>query len=206
MRVLDGVADDANVLDLGCGNGGVAAELVARGLTGRYVGIDFSFELLAEAKKKIQSPNSNIELVQADLTGEFDRLAGIRNQKFENVFAFATLHHIPGDELHLMFLQRVSGLLAEGGRFVLSNWQFLNSPRLKERIQPWEVIGLRERDVDAGDYLLDWRSGEKAFRYVHHFSENELASLAAQTGFKIADTFYSDGENGKLGLYEIWIK
>ena len=88
--------------------------------------------------------------------------------------------------------------------FIHSNWQFLNSPRLKARIQPWESIGLQGSDVDVNDYLLDWKRGGNGLRYVHHFDESELAELAKASGFEIVDTFYSDGENKRLSLYQIW--
>jgi hypothetical protein len=58
--------------------------------------------------------------------------------------------------------------------------------------------------VDAGDYLLDWRQGGSGLRYVHHFDEAELSALAATTGFRVLETFYSDGEGGRLGLYQVW--
>jgi len=58
--------------------------------------------------------------------------------------------------------------------------------------------------VDAGDYLLDWRSGGEGLRYVHHFGEAELRELAATTGFQVKEVFYSDGETGNLGLYQVW--
>jgi SAM-dependent methyltransferase len=209
QRILDTVPRDANVLDLGCGNGGVATELIRRGHQGRYVGVDFSAELLGEAEKSIRATNIEsqaFQVVQADLTGPFDELSLLKGQYFDWVFAFAVLHHIPSTELRVEFLARMKELLAPDGRFALSTWQFLNSPRLKDRIQPWSAVDLQETAVDAGDYLLDWRSGEPGLRYVHAFSEDELASLAQQTGFKLLETFFSDGENGKLGLYEIWLK
>jgi hypothetical protein len=31
-----------------------------------------------------------------------------------------------------------------------------------------------------------------------------LEQLAAETGFHILETFSSDGENGALGLYQVW--
>jgi (p)ppGpp synthase/HD superfamily hydrolase len=98
----------------------------------------------------------------------------------------------------------VRGLLADDGRFILSNWQFLTSEKLRARIQSWKVTGIEETDVDAGDYLLDWRSGGEGLRYVHHFNESELSALARESGFMIRETFYSDGESGKLGLYQVW--
>ncbi len=45
-----------------------------------------------------------------------------------------------------------------------------------------------------------------SLRYVHHFDESELAELAKASGFEIIETFYSDGENKRLSLYQIWKK
>jgi hypothetical protein len=80
----------------------------------------------------------------------------------------------------------------------------LNSPRLAARVQPWEAISLSQDDVDPGDYLLDWRQGGTGLRYVHYFSEPELAELAASTDFEVVESFLSDGENYRLGLYQVW--
>ena len=35
---------------------------------------------------------------------------------------------------------------------------------------------------------------------------SELAELANAGGLEIAETFYSDGENKRLSLYQIWKK
>jgi len=43
-------------------------------------------------------------------------------------------------------------------------------------------------------------------RYVHLFTREELADLASQTGFSIESEFESDGEGGRLGLYQAWRK
>jgi tRNA (uracil-5-)-methyltransferase TRM9 len=120
------------------------------------------------------------------------------------VTAFAVLHHIPSYELRLSILRIVCQLLQEDGLFIHSNWQFLTSEKLKARIQPWEAAAIPTSAVDAGDYLLDWRSGGKGLRYVHYFDEKELDELAKASGFRVADTFYSDGDGGRLGLYQIW--
>jgi hypothetical protein len=101
-------------------------------------------------------------------------------------------------------LKQVGSLLAAYGSFVLSNWQFLNSPKLKARIQPWERVGLNNEQVDEGDYLLDWRSGGEGLRYVHHFDREELSALAAEAGFQITTEFEADGKSGNLALYQIW--
>jgi hypothetical protein len=104
----------------------------------------------------------------------------------------------------LSILNTIHQLLKPDGLFIHSNWQFLNSAKLKAKIQPWDVATISESDVDAGDYLLDWRSGGAGLRYVHHFDERELGELAEASGFEITETFHSDGEGGNLGLYQVW--
>lgn len=200
QRVLEKVPAEASVLDLGCGNGGVAGELARHGHTGRYVGLDFSEELLQVAR--LQAAGLEAKFLQADLNSpDWDKQLPIG--KFDLIFAFAVLHHIPSRELRGQVLRQVRGLLPSGGRLIHSNWQFLKSPQLRERIQPWEAAGLTS-DVDEGDYLLDWRSGGSGLRYVHQFSEAELAGLAAECGFEIKETFLSDGKSGDLSLYSVW--
>jgi SAM-dependent methyltransferase len=141
--------------------------------------------------------------VAADLSAR-DWEAALPGAPFDLVVAFAVLHHLPGDRLRQQILQAVRHVLKPDGRFIHSNWQFLNSPRLRARIQPWETIGLRAEDVDPGDYLVDWRQGGSGLRYVHHFTAQELESLAHACGYRVMQTFLSDGEAGSLGLYQIW--
>jgi hypothetical protein len=123
---------------------------------------------------------------------------------FHNILAFATLHHLPGATLRRKVLSEIHQLLSVHGTLIHSEWQFLNSPRLQQRIQPWEEIGLKESEVEAGDYLLDWRREGRGLRYVHHFHYDELASLAEECGFEIINSFLSDGEGGRLSLYQVW--
>ena len=199
-RILDSISPSANILDLGCGNGEFARQLAERQHKGTYTGLDFSAALLAQVGQGLPS---NFHFLQADLSSE-DWDAPLVSKQVDLAVAFAVLHHLPGDELRLQVLRKVRILLSSGGRFIHSEWQFLNSPRLKGRIQPWDSLGLSSTEVDPGDYLLDWRQGGTGLRYVHHFSENELKQLAARAGFTIVESFLCDGENSRLGLYQTW--
>ena len=206
-RVLATLQQTEAILDLGCGNGSVARVLAESGHRGSYLGLDFSPPLLAAAIAGVAGFHASFR--QADLTAT-DWEQGItghpegQSASFERVFAFAFLHHIPGHDRRLNILQQARCLLAPGGSFIHSEWQFLNSEKLKARIQPWEKAGLRPGDVDEGDALLDWRAGGNGLRYVHQFSEPELAGLAAEGGFKVVDSFLSDGQGGRLSLYQTW--
>ncbi len=204
-RVLDMLKGDESILDLGCGNGELARELAKRGHLGAYLGADFSLPLLREAES--QPEGFSARFVEVDLT----KLSVISEQSlftdhYSLITAFAVLHHIPSTELRLNILRTIRQLLKPDGLFIHSNWQFLNSEKLKGRIKAWEGVAVSPSEVDAGDYLLDWRSGGEGIRYVHHFSESELGELAGAAGFRVVETFSSDGETGNLGLYQVWVK
>jgi SAM-dependent methyltransferase len=197
-RILDGLGGGESILDLGCGNGELARALGRRGHRGPYLGLDFSPPLLREA----ESPHEKtVRFQQFDLTSDDWTMD---HGPWSMITAFAVLHHIPGEDLRLKILKRVHERLAEDGRFVHSNWQYMNSPRLRARLQPWSAAGLSDAEVDPGDGLLDWRSGGLGLRYVHQFSEQELAGLAARAGFRVEHSFLSDGEGGTLSLYQVW--
>ena len=194
---------DESILDLGCGNAEFARELEKRNHHGSYLGVDFSLPLLRNAE--FQPERLSARFMEVDLT----KLPAVKEQLFVTgnwsvITAFAVLHHVPSYELRLEIMRVVNQLLKKDGLFIHSNWQFLNSEKLTGRIQPWEAADLSASDVDSGDYLLDWRSGGKGLRYVHHFEEGELAELAKASQFEVLDTFYSDGETGNLGLYQVW--
>ena len=199
-RVMASIPAQAALLDLGCGHGHLAAFLAAAGHKGTYLGLDSSAALLDIARQQAIHPQADFRL--ADLYSP-DWGRPLRNT-YDIVTAFAVLHHIAGEESRLSIVRRVRTLLKPRGRFIFSCWNFLASERLRKRIQPWSNIDLTEDDVDAGDYLLDWRSGGHGFRYVHHYTERELTSLAAQSGFRVHATSYHDGASGKLGLYQEW--
>jgi SAM-dependent methyltransferase len=204
LRVLDSLAGDESILDLGCGNGEMARELMRRGHRGRYAGLDFSPPLLEVARHGWEDAPATF--IRADLSStDWDKkiLASL-TQPFDLATAFATLHHIPGQEMRLAILNKVHALLRTGGQFIHSEWQFMNSEKLKDRIQPWEDAGLTSEEVEEGDYLLDWRSGGRGLRYVHHFYEAELDGLATSSRFRVRQTFRSDGTNGLLSLYQVW--
>jgi 2-polyprenyl-3-methyl-5-hydroxy-6-metoxy-1,4-benzoquinol methylase len=204
LRVIESLRGDESILDLGCGNGELARTLSRRGHHGSYLGLDFSLPLLDEAEREdFAFP---VQFMQADLVSDDWEHVIARNDMFDIVFSFAVLHHIPSLELRLQIIQKIDEHLKPDGMFIHSNWQFLNSPRLKARIQPWESIGLQGSEVDTNDYLLDWKRGGKGLRYVHHFDESELNDLAKASGFEIIETFYSDGENKKLSIYQAWKK
>lgn len=209
--LIERIPAGATVLDLGCGNGELWRVLQKNAQIRHYTGMDFSPPLLEFAgnsgihhnKDNLVTPLPPAVFIQGDLA-EPEWADHLPLKAYDAIFAFAVLHHLPGYGLRLQVLRQVHKLLASGGLFCHSEWQFLNSPRLRARLQPWKLANLAANQVDPGDYLLDWRQGGTGLRYVHHFDLAELEHLALDSGFKIIDTFFSDGEGGKLSLYQVW--
>ncbi len=193
------------ILDLGCGNGTLSRALARAGFTDGYLGMDMSAGLLNEARLLLGDVNQgHFTFQQSDLTtsGWEQNLPG---SPYDWLVCFAVLHHLPGDELRLNILRAMTRLTTPESRIAVSVWQWQNSPRLHQHVTSWSEVDLTDADVDEGDVLLDWRAADQiGLRYVHTFSEASLTALAESAGFKVLDSFYSDGKPGNLALYQIW--
>ncbi len=224
-RALRALGRFRSIVDVGCGDGRVGRALPNRVVdhrVERYVGVDFSARLLAEARQAggdeavtahLPPQRSGVgsagtqatdvaatSFVQCDLAapGWPTRIA---DRPFDAAVCFSAMHHIPGARRRLRLLREIRSLLQPRGRCAISVWQFLHVPRLRRKIAPWREIGLRSGDVDDGDYLIDWRRGGRGLRYVHHFDEAELADACRRAGFDVIETYRSDGHTCDLGLY-----
>jgi len=204
-RVLDQVAPDAVILDVGCGNGTLAMALGKGGFRGQYLGVDLSAGLISKAKERMgQTSAGQYDFKQMNLADTYwqEELAG---KTFDWVVSFAVLHHLPGKALQQQVAQTFAALVSPSGRVAVSAWQWQNSPRLRKRVLPWSTVEMDPAQLETGDVLLDWRAGEEVgLRYVHTFSEANLAALAGRAGFEVLETFYSDGKPGNLALYQVW--
>jgi len=193
------IASYHSILDLGCGNGELYRALFRKGYRGIYAGIDFSSGLLNAAPGE----HNGAQFFKLDLSNPEWNIP-LQQYRYQLVTAFSVLHHLPGEALRVNVLLQAARLLEPNGMMMLSVWQFLNSEKLRTRILDWDVVGISTAQVDPDDYLLDWRKGGTGLRYVHHFTQSELVELAEITGFRVLETFLSDGENRQLGLYQIW--
>lgn len=175
-RALLGV-DLSWVLDVGCGDG-----RVSKAVTGHYVGLDFSANLIG------RNARASTSFALADLASPLP----ISASSFPTVLCLATLHHLP-DRLALM--HELTRVLKPDGHLVVSVWQITHNERMRKKIV---------EDLGNGDYVLNWKSGGEGLRWVHEVSENELRELGSAAGLDVIEMYRSDGKSGDLGLYGIF--
>jgi SAM-dependent methyltransferase len=202
LKVLERIPPDSSVLDLGCGNGKVVLQLAENDFQGTYLGADFSLGLLNWAASDIPT-GFQAEFRELDLTApSWEEV--LPPTKFDIILCFATFHHIPSHSMRVSLCNNIRKFLHDEGVLYISAWQFIRSERLKKKILPWDTVNISADEVDEGDYLLDWQRGGSGTRYVHLFNAKELSQLAESSGFKVIESFDSDGEGGNLGLYQVW--
>jgi SAM-dependent methyltransferase len=231
-RILPHLRDAANVLDLGCGNGRLLAFLVERGWRGQYRGLDSSPKLLAIARRNARQSLSagepvcpgqdagersagqpmtpaaapaQAEFVWADLLSS-EWVGAVAGFAPDVIAGLAVLHHIPAAANRIRFVADCAALLRSGGRLIVSTWQFMAAARLRTRILPWAVAGLRDEDVEPDDYLISWGEQAAGRRYCAAIDADALRRLAESAGLEQIDTFYADGREGNLNLYGIYRK
>ena len=103
---------DEHILDLGCGDGKITAELARAVPRGSVTGVDASAEMIAFARKTFPAAEiSNLKFEIADARG-------IRfKEKFDLVFSNAALHWVDD---HEAILRGAASVLKPGGRLVVS--------------------------------------------------------------------------------------
>lgn len=102
----------ARVLDLGCGPGNTAKQLVELDKEFEVLGIDLSGEMIRHAKVNVVSPR--VEFRVGDI-----RNMGLEGNAFDAVIASFCLPHLTDEEAE-RFIQDISKVLREGGLLYLS--------------------------------------------------------------------------------------
>lgn len=191
------------ILDVGCGNGRFARALDQLGRTVEYTGVDADKRLLELARDRATGlRNVRVHFVQRDLA-EVGWASGLADPApFDAVVCLATLQHFPGHALRQRVVADLAALLAAHGRLIVATWQFLGTPRLAARQLSWDTVGLTSADIEPGDALLPWQE-TNSMRYVHQIDSDEMRSLAAGSGLRIAAQFSADGKEGNLNLFTI---
>lgn len=195
-----------SILDLGCGNGNLAKVLNQEGFKGRYLGVDNSPALLKDGFAAIpESEKDRFNFQQIDLAKDFNFLAN--DAPFDAIVSFAVIHHFPAQPYLERFFSFAAKNLQSEGFFAFSCWQVKNSSRHQNRVLPWSILEIDQKELSSDDLLLDWRADPKQaplYRYVHHYSEEVLDEAGNKSGLSKSMQYFSDGKEGDLALYHVW--
>jgi len=196
VALVDGVVRLAglHVLDLACGPGRHAAQLVARGA--RTVGLDLSFPLLGRARSRTAGKAT---FVRADMrylpfhAGTFDVIVNL----------FTSFGYFADDAQHQAVIADAATLLRPGGTFVLD---YLNAAAVRARLVPHEEreegsrrVVIERRIAPDGRHVVKEMhldgDGRGFVERVRLFSSEDLAGLLRRAGLTLQARFgdYSGG-------------
>lgn len=155
--LLDDLADDARLLDAGCGQGQPVLE---RSASVAAAGIDISRGQLEGAAASAPAA----DLVQGDLlTLPFGA------DTFDAATAFHSLIHVPGED-HQTVIDELASVLRPGGELLLTEgtgpWSGTNEDWLDAgAAMTWDIVGVEatvEQLIDAGFEVVDrWELREE---------------------------------------------
>lgn len=199
------------VLDLACGNlrfaRFLADALPATALT--LDAVDGCPPLVAAADAPAGVRFHEQDVVGALLDGGGrDPLAPLGLAPCDLAVSFGFLHHVPGFENRVALLRSLVGSLRPGGVAAVSLWRFLDDERLARKARASHpaalaALGIEAASLDEGDRLLGWQDAPDAWRYCHHFTDDEARALAdaVAADARLVAAFDADGASGRLNRY-----
>ena len=132
------------VLDLGCGNGRLYKLLKTKEVD--YLGIDFSKNLVKEAKKR--HPQAKFKIADITAKKTWKNLG-----KFDLVFCIAVLHHLPTKALRKWVVKQVYQVLKPNAKVFVTVWNLRQKRYLKYHFSI-DSLKLKWQLRDIGNCLL----------------------------------------------------
>jgi tRNA (uracil-5-)-methyltransferase TRM9 len=197
-KCLEWIKSTDTILDLGCGNGRFATFLREHNKLGHYTGVDSSAELLDHTPKL-----TNTTWVHSDIK----EWTSTNTNHFDSITLFGVLHHV-SDEQELLDL--LDYIYHHTTTLILSRWNcIMNESLMSRRVDPESELGtsiLKPFEITSDhwepmEFLLDWKRGTQAYRYVRYWTDTELAALFTKRGFVIKQTWLNDGKSETENSY-----
>ena len=102
QRLLPQMMQAEVMLDLGCGNGNLAELLKHKKYDGCYIGFDENDYFLEQARVAVQDAATGSFFFKQGSLADFNWVGLV--DEVDAICSFATLHHLPGADLHRQFL------------------------------------------------------------------------------------------------------
>lgn len=150
------------LLNVGSGHG---ADFLPFKKSFELYGVDFSIEMIKQARRYSQKFEFPVSLFVADV-----RHLPFADNTFDWAISVATYHHIQGREEQTRALQELKRVLKPGGEAFLTVW---NRCQLRFWLKPKEV-------------RMPWRAKSRiVYRYYYLFRFPEFEELVKKAGFQL---------------------
>jgi ubiquinone/menaquinone biosynthesis C-methylase UbiE len=175
VLLMEGLEPGDTLVDLGCGTGRLAVQVVPLLAGGRYIGIDISKTMLAHARallsKRVPSPPCSVELLQQS-TPEFS----LAEKSVDMVCAFSVFTHMEHED-NYRYLQGVRRIIKDDGRFIYSCLpmdlavarEIFEQQASLEAVERWGGV----RNVTTSRDLMDAIARMAGWEPVRWYSGNE---------------------------------
>ena len=170
------VKEGDKILDAGCGNGRLVRLFEGKNIV--YIGCDNNLEFIKIAKKN--HPDNNF------VFGDLMKMS-FQDESFDDIFCIAALHHIPGKVYRQQAVQEIHRVLKGGGILILTNWDRYTIDFFLKLMKATVLKLIGASKFDFKDVYIPWRN--KAQRYYHCFTLNEMKKLIENNGFEIVDSY-----------------
>lgn len=175
---------NASVLDLGSGSGRLLLSLPKNC---RYLGIDFSGELVSIARAKYPDR----DFLVADFT---DQSVYKNLPKYDAIFAVASFHHIVEHKDRSRVFKLAYDHLKKDGLLVVSVWNLWNKKHWSNHL----LSLLNKVRFGTKTVMVPFQNNFLRFHWA--FTPQELKSIAVRSGFSdtnISVDYYTNGQKDK---------
>lgn len=170
------------VLDIGCSNCRNLIPFLERRFPS--IGLDFSKNMVREAKKFLEKKKLSTNLIIADIS-----TLPLRDRTINFVVCTRVLHHLPTRALRALSLAEIRRVTNENGEILISVYR-----RYYPRFLFDLFSNLSEKKFEFGDTYKKWTYHGKVYkRFFHLFSFKELEKELKSSGLKIKSIFKSNG-------------
>lgn len=124
--------------------------------------------------------------------------------------SFGFMHHVPTQAARQALLAGMASHTKPGGVLIVSLWQFMKNERIARKARRATEAGMQAlgiAELDEGDYLLGWKDVQGAYRYCHHFSDEDIDAMleplvgGSSPRATLLDRFEADGRSHYLNTY-----
>lgn len=190
LKVLVGkIPSKTKILDIGCGNGRLLELFKDKKID--YLGIDFSHQLICEAKRRYPKASFKVADITQKTTWENLKV------KFDFIFCIAVLHHLPTQKLRKGVVEQICQALKPDGKTFITVWNLWQKKYLKHHLS-FQSLKLKWQLKDIKVLYFPYKYGQLVVsRFLYPFTLQELSNLFPKNKF-IVEKSWSSGKNFSL--------